>query len=149
MIVTTRTQRARDPVSSGAMLEETHDVGDPSFWSATKCAADIAWVVASSIFADLCNWNGEASTSTDPGLVRCSVPRDERQRKVSDQVRTGQLRQRRTVAVAMALVCGVVAILNLLALLWPNPQRDRLIASATTVVLIAMVALLAGLKRRK
>ncbi len=68
---------------------------------------------------------------------------------MSDQIRTGQLRQRRTVAVAMALVCGVVAILNLLALLWPNPQRDRLIASATTLVLIAMVALLAGLKRRK
>jgi hypothetical protein len=69
--------------------------------------------------------------------------------KVSEQVRTDQLRQRRTVVVAVALVCSVVAILNLLALLWPNPQRDHLIATATTVVLIATVALLARLKRGK
>lgn len=66
MSATTRTQRARDPVSSGAMLEETHDVGDPSFWSATKCAADIAWVVASSIFVDLCNWNGRGFNINKP-----------------------------------------------------------------------------------
>lgn len=53
---------------------------------------------------------------------------------------------RKIVALSVATICGVIALLNIVALIWPSPVRDEHTATATMVVLLSAVPLLLGIK---
>ncbi|MEX1106829.1 MAG: hypothetical protein WEB78_11570 [Ilumatobacteraceae bacterium] len=91
-------------------------------------------------FLDLRDWNGRASSSTKtwvgPSLPHATLMRSTAVASDRDSI---PIRTRQS-AVAVGVVCGLVAALNVIALFWPSDKRDEHLASVTMFALLGTIA---------